>query len=96
MAFTKPKFQLGRTVGTPGVVAALNNAGENPSTFITRHVSGDWGDLSADDKQANEDAGHRAPDVVMEWDGVSKRYEEDVRRVPLVEQDQHAAIVEGI
>ena len=43
-------------MATPGALAALQEAGVNPLALITRHVTGDWGDLGTEDKQANEDA----------------------------------------
>ena len=50
------KFPLGRLLATPGALAALEEAGQTPLEFIARHARGDWGDVCADDKQANEDA----------------------------------------
>lgn len=50
------RFSIGQTVATPGALAALEEAGQAPSDFLHRHVNSDWGDLDADDKQANEDA----------------------------------------
>ena len=50
------KFQLGQLLATPGAVEALQSAGQDALAFIRRHSSGDWGDLSCDDQQANEDA----------------------------------------
>jgi hypothetical protein len=35
---------------------ALASTGENPQTFLDRHVAGDWGEVDADDQQANQDA----------------------------------------
>jgi len=52
----KPKFSLGRLLATPGALAVLEEAGQTPIDFISRHMRGDWGDVCADDKQANEDA----------------------------------------
>jgi hypothetical protein len=43
-----------------------------------------------------EAAGQRVPDVVKEWDGVSKRYEESLREVPAIEQEFHVELVESI
>jgi len=51
---TLAKFPLGRTVATPGALAALEEAGESPGTFIKRHVTGDWGELDEHDRQENE------------------------------------------
>jgi hypothetical protein len=50
------RFTLGRVVGTPGVLDALEYAEQVPEEFLLRHVSGDWGDLDAEDKAANEAA----------------------------------------
>ena len=45
----KPLFTLGQVVATPGVLAALKKAGQQPGAFLTRHVSGDWGDVPPED-----------------------------------------------
>lgn len=48
-------FPLGRIVSTPGVLGLFEEM-ENPSLtrgLLRRHASGDWGDLSDDDKEAN-------------------------------------------
>lgn len=51
-----PKFQLGRTVATPGALAALERAGQNAAQFLALHASGSWGDLDAEDRKANDAA----------------------------------------
>jgi len=51
-----PRFSLGKIVGTPGALAALEKANQSSVEFIQRHVSGDWGECCDDDRQANEDA----------------------------------------
>ena len=56
IAVNQPRFSLGQTVATPAAIATLERLGKNVLEFIERHVRGDWGDLSEDDKQANEDA----------------------------------------
>ena len=48
------RFRLGRLLCTPGAIDALEEAGQEPLVFINRHVTGDWGDLGADDKVENE------------------------------------------
>lgn len=48
-------FQLGRLAITPGAQDELSTRGINPQTLLNRHQSGDWGDVSADDREANED-----------------------------------------
>jgi len=51
-----PKFNLGRLLATPGALSALEQSGQSPSEFLSRHAVGDWGDLCDDDKQANDNA----------------------------------------
>ena len=48
------RFSLGACVATPGALAAMEASGDDPHTFLNRHVSGDWGDVDADDKAAND------------------------------------------
>ena len=43
-------FSLGKTGITPGVQALLIES------LLARHVTGDWGELTENDKQANDDA----------------------------------------
>lgn len=49
----KPLFDLGQLVATPGALAALEKAGQNAMEFLSRHVSGDWGDLPKEDRDEN-------------------------------------------
>ena len=53
---TMVKFQLGEVVATPGALDALSESNESVAKFVRRHMLGDWGDLSQEDKQANEEA----------------------------------------
>lgn len=48
------KFETGRIVSTPGALMAMEEARENPASFLARHVAGDWGELDADDIMENE------------------------------------------
>jgi hypothetical protein len=48
------RLALGNVVATPGALEALQEAGQGALEFIRRHVTGDWGDLSAEDKAENE------------------------------------------
>ena len=50
----KPLFPLERIVSTPGALDALAAEGADAVALITRHVSGDWGDLVKDDRNENE------------------------------------------
>lgn len=48
------RFPLGQVLITTGALEALNIAGDKASEFLTRHQSGDWGDVSGDDKAEND------------------------------------------
>lgn len=48
------KFPLGRLVATPGALEALEESGQNPTDFLSRHVHGDWGNVCDEDKQLND------------------------------------------
>jgi hypothetical protein len=50
----KPLFPLGQVVATPGALAALEKAGQQPEDFLARHASGDWGELAPEDIKENE------------------------------------------
>ncbi len=50
----QPLFSLGQIVATPGALAALQKAGQQPQEFLSRHVSGEWGELSEEDRQENQ------------------------------------------
>jgi hypothetical protein len=43
-------------VATPGAIALMEAHGIDPLDLLRRHVTGDWGGLCDEDKQANEDA----------------------------------------
>jgi pilus assembly protein CpaF len=50
----KPLFDLGQLVATPGALAALEKSGQSPMDFLTRHVTGDWGELCEEDRKENQ------------------------------------------
>lgn len=52
--FAECKFSLGRLLMTPGAQAAFLAAGQSPLSFLLRHSQGDWGDVDAADKRAND------------------------------------------
>ena len=76
----KIAFEPGSIVATVGALQVATH--EQIAAILARHFSGDWGDLGAEDKKANERAlkeGERlfssyeiAPDtklwIVTEWD----------------------------
>jgi hypothetical protein len=49
-------FYRGRLLATPGALAILTESGIHPLSLLARHSKGDWGDLDASDKAANERA----------------------------------------
>ena len=49
-----PKFALGRVLATPGALDLLNRTGIDPSSLISRHHSGDWGDICKEDAAEND------------------------------------------
>jgi hypothetical protein len=48
------RFPLGRLVTTPGALSALLRAKQSPAEFLSKHVSGDWGELGTEDVAENE------------------------------------------
>jgi hypothetical protein len=50
----KPLFALGQVVATPGALAALEKAGQQPGDFLARYVSGDWGEVPPEDITEND------------------------------------------
>jgi hypothetical protein len=52
----RPRFSLGQVVATPGALQALQEAGQLPSDFLSRHVRGDWGEVCEGDKGLNDEA----------------------------------------
>jgi hypothetical protein len=47
-------FPLGRVVATPGALELLEEVGENPLNLLTRHLSGDWGEIDEHGRKENE------------------------------------------
>jgi hypothetical protein len=48
------KFGPGRLLATPGALRALEESAQEPLFFLSKHLRGDWGDVSDDDKAAND------------------------------------------
>lgn len=49
----KPLFALGQVVATPGALNTMTKLDIGPLELIHRHVTGDWGDMGAEDQQQN-------------------------------------------
>ena len=52
------KFATGQCYATPGALNEIERAGLSYVDLLARHVRGDWGDLSREDKAANDAAVH--------------------------------------
>jgi hypothetical protein len=52
----KARFAPGKIVATPAALALLLAEGTSPLTVLMRHLTGDWGNLDAEDAAANERA----------------------------------------
>jgi len=52
----KNLFELGQVVSTPAALELLKRHSMTPMQFLERHVTGDFGDLCDEDKEANNEA----------------------------------------
>ena len=50
----EPRFALGQVVSTPGALEACSTA--HMQKCLARHLTGDWGCVCAEDKEANDAA----------------------------------------
>lgn len=50
------KFNLGRASATFQALHLLTSNGCDFKEFLSRHMNGDWGDVSSEDARANEEA----------------------------------------
>lgn len=64
------KFEIGRIVYTRGI-SEMCSSFQGKSTFVAncmrRHISGDWGDLDQEDKDANDEALSCPLDKIKDW-----------------------------
>ena len=63
----RPLFSLGEVVATTGALDALVEANAAALDFLVRHRHGDWGDLDAEDRQANEHAVHEGMRILSAY-----------------------------
>jgi hypothetical protein len=47
-------FPLGRIVATPGALSLLAATATDPAQLLSRHASGDWGEVPPEDARENE------------------------------------------
>lgn len=55
-ALIRPLFPLGRVAATPGARSLFEALNTSLLEYLVRHVIGDWGELDAEDRQANDAA----------------------------------------
>jgi hypothetical protein len=53
---TTPKFSCGILLSTPGASEAFQRNNQTPFLFLQKHLSGDWGELCEEDREANNQA----------------------------------------
>ena len=61
-------FAFGPLVATPGALRALVAEGADPARLLCRHGEGDWGALSADDHDANDEAVRSGERILSAYD----------------------------
>jgi hypothetical protein len=52
----RPRFNMGQIVATPGALRELEQSGESPAKLLTRHSTGDWGEVDGEDCRLNDKA----------------------------------------
>lgn len=79
---TETKFELGTVLGTSGVLTVLT--GSAVLGLLRRHAAGDWGDMSEDDVQANNEA-------LADGDGrLFSSYERDGHKIWIITEADRA------
>jgi hypothetical protein len=58
---------LGRVMATPGALKLLLEAGGHPFDLLSRHATGDWGELCAFDRCQNQIALHNGYRVLSSY-----------------------------
>lgn len=66
-------IQLGQVVATPGALNLLQRANLNPFQMLSRHRSGDWGDVPTEDALANEAAAIHGNRVISSYEVAGQR-----------------------
>jgi hypothetical protein len=61
------KFRLGRVVITRGCKIHLEMHHINAMGYVLRHITGDWGDLGKEDKEANDFAVNKQLRIVSAY-----------------------------
>jgi hypothetical protein len=53
---SRAKFPVGQVVATPAAIEAMQESGQTPGFFLSRHATGDWGMVDREDWQLNDEA----------------------------------------
>lgn len=53
LSICRPHFQAGLLLMTPGVQKLVHDGTINLAHYLSRHLTGDWGDLDESDRRAN-------------------------------------------
>jgi hypothetical protein len=61
------KFPLGEVYVTPRAHEVLNACGRRPEELLARHQAGDWGDVSPEERQLNEEALHQSISLISNY-----------------------------
>ena len=69
---SRPSFSLGRVLATPGSLEALDP--EEIRAGLARHAGCDWGELSEEDKRANDYAVNRRLRILSAYRVGSLKY----------------------
>ena len=72
----------------PWCIGSVAAAGQTPETFLDRHICGDWGEVDAEDQQANQDALVRGERLLSAY-----RTSLDVRIWVITEADRSATTI---
>ena len=84
------RFSLGRVLCTPGAFAAFERNETTPIPYLSRHLSGDWGEVCEQDQLKNEEAlqtgarlfsVYRLPDETKIWIITEAVNEQGIREV---------------
>jgi len=67
ISVTKPLFDLGKVVSTPGALEEMERSGQPAWEFLAKHVRGDWGVVDDEDKAANDAAIHEGSRILSAY-----------------------------
>lgn len=62
-----PLFEPGRVRATERALTAMCAAGDSPYLFLSRHFSGDWGHVTPEEKQLNDEGVIRSLQILSSY-----------------------------